>query len=242
MDALDEALADYEFHSTRSLERALGTSLLLHRSRVLRTLKILFRRECVVLCPFCASSVREGHSFFELASPELPELLCEALGNAWPTVAEWASIAENSHSIGRPGDDNPLILDGESALYLHRYFKYETELANKVSLKASQLVPASLAYARSSLISESMQAEAVAKALKNLFYLISGGPGTGKTTTVLAYLVECIQGLDLSNTLRIAVAAPTGKAAARVSNSIRDGLARFDLGSSVEKKILSIPA
>ena len=227
------------------LERALRYEPFAASDRVFcRLLKESFSEEnafVLAAASLCLSAVREGHSFFELASPELPELLCEALGNAWPTAAEWASIAENSHSIGRPGDDNPLILDGESALYLHRYFTYETELANKVSLKASQLVPASLAYAHTSLISESMQAEAVAKALKNLFYLISGGPGTGKTTTVLAYLVECVQGLDLSNTLRIAVAAPTGKAAARVSNSIRDGLARFDLEGSVKKKILSIP-
>ncbi|MEC7907534.1 MAG: exodeoxyribonuclease V subunit alpha, partial [Verrucomicrobiota bacterium] len=227
------------------LERALRYEPFAASDRMFcRFLKESFSEEnafVLAAASLCLSAVREGHCFFDLKSPELPELLCETLGDAWPTVAEWVSIAESSHSIGRPSDDNPLILDGESALYIHRYFTYETELANKVSTKASQLVPTSLACSNSSPISESMQAEAVEKALKNRFYLISGGPGTGKTTTVLAYLVECIQGLDLSNPLRIAVAAPTGKAAARVSNSIRDGLTRFDLEGSVEKKILSIP-
>jgi len=227
------------------LERALRHEPFAASDRVFcRLLKESFAEEnAFVLAAgsLCLSAVREGHSFFDLASPQLPGLLYEALGNSWPTVAEWAPIAKSSQSIGRPGDDNPLILDGETALYLHRYFDYETELADRVSIKASQLVPASLAYSNASLISDSMQADSVEKALKNRFYLISGGPGTGKTTTVLAYLLECIQGLDLSYPLRIAVAAPTGKAAARVSNSIRDGLARFDLEGSVEKKILSIP-
>ena len=149
------------------LERALRYEPFAASDRVFcRLLKESFSEEnafVLAAASLCLSAVREGHSFFDLASPELPELLCEALENAWPTVAEWAPIAKSSHSIGRPGDDNPLILDGESALYLHRYFTYETELANKVSIKASQLVPASLAYAHSSLISESMQAEAVEK-------------------------------------------------------------------------------
>ena len=96
------------------LERALRYEPFAASDRVFcRLLKESFSEEnafVLAAASLCLSAVREGHSFFELAGPELPELLCEALGNAWPTVAEWASIAENSHSIGRPGDDNPLIL------------------------------------------------------------------------------------------------------------------------------------
>lgn len=190
----------------------------------------------------CLVATREGHSFLDLANPELPELVSEVLQNAWPTISEWGQIAADSNSIGIPGEDTPLILGGRSALYLHRYFAYESELARSVFAKARQSASTSSACKGDSSVSANKQTEAMQKALENRLYLISGGPGTGKTTTVLAYLVECIQATDSPDSLRIAVAAPTGKAAARVSSSIKDGLARFDLEKPVEKAILEIPS
>ena len=232
-------------HRPDKLERALRYEPFVASDRVFyRFLKESFEEEDALVlaaASLCLAAVREGHSFFDLANPELPDLVSEALENAWPTVAEWGPIVENSRSIGRPGDDNPLILDGESALYLHRYFTYENELAERVSLKARLPAPSAIALSKALPMSESKQAEAVEKALENRFYLISGGPGTGKTTTVLAYLVNCLQRTDSSESARIAVAAPTGKASARVSSSIKDGVSRLELERSIEESLLSIP-
>lgn len=189
----------------------------------------------------CLAAAREGHSFLDMVNLELPELVSEALQNTWPTVSEWSEIAKRSSAIGIPGEDAPLILADSTALYLHRYFSYENELAKCVSVKTKQTGPFAHSLESVSLSPDSKQSEAVQGALKHRLYLISGGPGTGKTTTVLAYLVACIQAADSADSLRISVAAPTGKAAARVSSSIKSGLPRFDLDNSVEKKILEIP-
>ena len=189
----------------------------------------------------CLSAAREGHSFLNLANPELPDQISEVLQNDWPSPSEWETIAECSPSIGRPGDNSPLILGDESALYLYRYFSYEDDLAKSVFVKAGQPKISAAASTDTLPISDRKQTEAVKKALENRFYLISGGPGTGKTTTVLAYLVSCIQSTESPESLRFAVAAPTGKAAAKVSSSIKDGLARFELEDSIANAILSIP-
>jgi exodeoxyribonuclease V alpha subunit len=189
----------------------------------------------------CLVATREGHSFFDLANPALPQLVSDVLQNAWPTISEWGQIAADSRSIGIPGEDTPLVLADKSALYLHRYFTYESELARSVATKARQSASTSSVHKGASPIQANKQTEAVQKALANRLYLISGGPGTGKTTTILAYLVKCIQATDSPNSLRIVVAAPTGKAATRASSSIKDGLARFNLEKPVEKAILEIP-
>ena len=72
--------------------------------------------------------------------------------------------------------------------YLHRYFKYETAIIDNI------------------------------KRLGNNFHIITGGPGSGKTYSVSAKLVELLGG---KITLKIALAAPTGKAAARMNESIK---------------------
>lgn len=72
---------------------------------------------------------------------------------------------------------------------------------------------------------------ACATALYSKFLVITGGPGTGKTTTVvkLLALLQALVSRGSSNGLRIALAAPTGKAAARLSESISGALASLQL-------------
>ena len=62
--------------------------------------------------------------------------------------------------------------------------------------------------------------------MKNNLTIISGGPGTGKTSTVLDILARLLQEKE-SERLRVALAAPTGKAAARFEETVRAGLARL---------------
>lgn len=125
----------------------------------------------------------------------------------------------------------PLILDQDGRLYLHRYFDYECRLARSLAgrhaAKATAEIPASLGARLTSLFAANQaalgdaadwQQIAVAMALLGKVTIISGGPGTGKTTTVVS-LLACL--LEQDPDCRIAMAAPTGKAAARMTEAVR---------------------
>jgi exodeoxyribonuclease V alpha subunit len=121
----------------------------------------------------------------------------------------------------------PLILDEDGRLYLHRYFDYEVRLARRL-MQAAKTPPREVALAARDLLNSlfppapdnevDWQKIAAAMALRGSLTVISGGPGTGKTTTVVN-LLACL--LTQEPHTRIALAAPTGKAAARMTEAIR---------------------
>ncbi|MHB1121332.1 MAG: exodeoxyribonuclease V subunit alpha [Ramlibacter sp.] len=121
----------------------------------------------------------------------------------------------------------PLILDEDGRLYLHRYFDYEVRLARRI-MQAARTPPRTVSPAARDLLNTlfpppkagevDWQKIAAALALRNTLTIISGGPGTGKTTTVVN-LLACL--LTQEPHSRIALAAPTGKAAARMTEAIR---------------------
>lgn len=136
----------------------------------------------------------------------------------------------------------PFILDiGEKVnrLYMQRHFEQERDVAAKILAFTQQdsfnLPPAvgqtlkhldTLRYNESSDDdpSRTEQQGAVGQALKKHFFIITGGPGTGKTT-VVAKLLECLLAQDAS--LKVALAAPTGKATSRIMQSLMGSCQRF---------------
>ncbi|MDR0634884.1 MAG: exodeoxyribonuclease V subunit alpha, partial [Azoarcus sp.] len=123
----------------------------------------------------------------------------------------------------------PLVIDGER-LYLRHYFELETHLATALATLAAAAPPAAAAPSPARLRAvldarfpprpakdADWQKVAAALALTRRLTIVSGGPGTGKTTTVAA-LIACL--LECEPDLRIALAAPTGKAAARLREAL----------------------
>ena len=138
----------------------------------------------------------------------------------------------------------PLVLDG-GRLYLQRYWWYEQQLATTLISKAAarqnldvsaakrllaQLFPARSGQSGASSTQIDWQQIAVCMAAVQKLSIITGGPGTGKTTTVTR-LMALLQGLALQSTaakpLKIQLVAPTGKAAARLSESILQAKSRL---------------
>jgi exodeoxyribonuclease V alpha subunit len=146
--------------------------------------------------------------------------------------AEFAASLRSCDVVGQPGDWKPLILDFDNRLYLHRYWNYEAEIAAAVRERVNR-PPRDLGPALCEAIDEvvgdqiSEQRTAVELALTRDLCVITGGPGTGKTRTV-AYLTAVLQRLQPDGErLRLALAAPTGKAAARIGESLRASLAEL---------------
>ena len=155
-----------------------------------------------------------------------------------PPTNEWLSALRVSPVVGRPGQRHPLILDRRGRLYLYRYWQYERCLADDLLQRASAAPPtvneaqlqtdlARLYPRHPQLIGPDWQKVAAAVAALKRLCIISGGPGTGKTSTVLRILA-LLAGQSGDRPLRIALAAPTGKAAARLQEAIR--AAKPDLG------------
>lgn len=158
--------------------------------------------------------------------------LAESL-NEDPDLAALRGWLLESGIVGTPEAraSMPLILDGHDRLYLHRYFDYECRLARCLESRGPMTGAGGIAPEVKARMNELFAANqaalggdpdwqkiAAAMALLGNLTIISGGPGTGKTTTVVN-LLACL--LEQNPDYRIALAAPTGKAAARMTEAIR---------------------
>ncbi|MDR5900032.1 exodeoxyribonuclease V subunit alpha [Halomonas vilamensis] len=161
--------------------------------------------------------------------PPLPSQVLAPL-----TLADWQA-ALNHPLLASDGPGNtPLVVSNNgntTKLYLRRYWQYEQTLHQEIAhrLEAmnadgeSALLPDALTILFDNTGTLDWQKTACALAARNRFGIITGGPGTGKTTTVVR-LLALLQTLQLAapddQPLRIRLAAPTGKAAARLNESI----------------------
>ena len=158
-------------------------------------------------------------------------------GNA----AEWSAELLTGVCVGAGGQHSPLIID-DSRLYLNRYWFYENFVSKKIlsllhreSFADTALISTTtdVLFAQQQDIDKD-QMEAVAAAAGKPFSVISGGPGSGKTSTVIRILAVL---LAQNPNCRIALAAPTGKAAARMMDSIRQRIDQLDIDDSIKSAI-----
>ncbi|MCX4188810.1 exodeoxyribonuclease V subunit alpha [Methylophaga sp. OBS3] len=178
----------------------------------------------VLTAGLLSESVSDGHVCLNLlAEQPWPSEILQQL----PDAATWQKQLADTEVVGKPAEFKPLILTDDGRLYLNRYWQDEQHVASAIRQRALPLVDSPDETILKSFFSEWQQAVpgvdwqkvAVLSALTQQLTVISGGPGTGKTTVVL----KLLQALNLSApNLRIALAAPTGKAAARLATVVSE--------------------
>jgi exodeoxyribonuclease V alpha subunit len=164
------------------------------------------------------------------------EVIRAAAGRLPETAEEWRKALADCRQVwvADEGEDRqqPLILEG-SRIYLRRYWRHEQDVVRTIVSRVGQDREVDVAQVRAWLDrlfdpspqpGPDWQKIACAVAMRNHFTLITGGPGTGKTFTVARLLTLLFAMADDASRLRIALAAPTGKAAARLKQSIADAL------------------
>lgn len=190
-------------------------------------------------------ALQDGHSCLPLEAVEI----AVPGESAYCDTPRLLEALDTSALVGQPGDSRPLILDGDR-LYLHRYWQYEIRLAD--SLRGLLEQPAEPVDTTPLLAGQALfrydalpegashwQAVAAAVALRHRLSVISGGPGTGKTYTVLRLMRLLIEAALHTGQAApvIRLAAPTGKAAARMVESIQAGLEEMALSEAVAAHI-----
>lgn len=257
-EALMHALAASRLFSEldRSLARLLGRIAAAQNSPELLLATLLASQQsaaghaCAVLGEFAGQPV----------DPTLPN------GPAYPDLQSWLDALRASPSvvgspvsshqrpasaIGQAPGEKPLMLAGER-IYLARFWHYEEALASWIE---ARLAPAATPawqtdegfksridrlFPSELVEGTDWQRTAAVNALAGRFSIISGGPGTGKTTTVARLLVLL---LEREPELRIALAAPTGKAAARLKEALKHSTSRLEaLADEMRRRLLELPA
>ncbi len=213
--------------------------------RVLHKLAVEENALCWLLCALVSHQYGRGHSCMRLS--ELVQAPEYVLGFALPNELRAVLVETDLHTalqqcawvqcIEQPEApiEKPLVYFS-GALYLARLWKAEHSVAQAIHTRigassslrtADSDLPALIqrVFGEQSTTGIDWQALACAMAAQRKFAIITGGPGTGKTTTVVRLLAILRQ--KHGDNLRILLAAPTGKAAARLTESIAGAIDRL---------------
>ena len=190
-----------------------------------------------LLAAMALCAVRNSHSCLDLIAWSSRPTDSEDYLPSPLSPEDWLTVAERHPSaISQDASSStPLILDAEhKLLYLNRYRRYEESIAKAIRSRiaasestapfSQQLINDVHSTCRyfTKPFGEDLQQQAVATAVTSDFAIITGGPGTGKTTVLTVILAIELQ---RNPQCQITLCAPTGKAAARMKESIARELA-----------------
>lgn len=194
-----------------------------HSALFLDSLEATHHDELLLAAALASRAVGQGHTCLPLANYAGEDLFDGNLRA--PALGHWREVLLTCRTVAEPGGHAPLLLDDRNRLYLYRFFNYEERIARFLlnqSVQTEDVPLQQASFLLKALFPEVPAADdqmrAVAQALFKKLLVISGGPGTGKTHTVARILALL---LTLYPHLRIGLAAPTGKAAARVQESLQ---------------------
>ncbi len=189
---------------------------------------------CAIAAALVSRASADGHACLELSlapdqNPRLDAAEC-------PPTSAWVDALRQSAAVGEPGDYRPLIIH-KNRLYLHRLWTAQQRLATnlRARLAARTPIPQTAGTLLKRLFPDDepvdWQCVAAFAALRQKACVITGGPGSGKTTAIARILAAIQERESGSRTL---CAAPTGKAAQRMSEALAAAVASFGAPIPVE--------
>ncbi|MEX2603461.1 MAG: AAA family ATPase, partial [Gracilimonas sp.] len=191
------------------------------------------KEEVLLAAAACVHAQINGHVCLDIENLKEEYVFNDAKSGIKLTKSikqQWLQNLEESELVSYGNELKPLVLEN-GRLYLHRYWKYEEELSdwlrkksasqNAISEESNKVIN-SLFPAKADLFETNWQQIAVCLSFLKDLLVISGGPGTGKTYTVLNIITAHMLAHP-EQPMRIALAAPTGKAARRLADSIEEG-------------------
>lgn len=213
--------------------------VMLPREQQPRLLDLHFARFMAARCGLAGGQQRVFHTVIQSLSQAMEN------GHSCLKVIEDEAALLGRSPLVSATPATPLVLVGER-LYLQRYYLYEKRLATRLKMLASttDTEPGLTAHSWPKLLNRvfgpegdeaDYQRRAAEVALKKSLCIISGGPGTGKTTTVVKIIGLLLE--VLGSDLRIALAAPTGKAAMRLQESVGNSLQGIDFPAEIVERI-----
>lgn len=215
------------------------------------------RPEVALVAALASRSVAAGHVCLDLPRHcATPIAAVAGTGSkvTWPRPGPWLKALRRSPlcvTAGHAAESTaPLIVDDSGRVYLRRYWEHEFRVLEAIRARLARRVPASdISVLRASLDrlfprvpgveGPDRQRWAAAVAALRPFCVISGGPGTGKTFTVVKILALLIEQelRSTGRTPRILLMAPTGKAAARLREAIQSARGQLSCPPEVASAI-----
>jgi exodeoxyribonuclease V alpha subunit len=239
----------------------------LYNRDIFRDIDIAFARLLTRLGPDDPPGVRlagllvsraagEGHVCIDLhqwAGHEIRLPNGKSIDVRCPGAEEWMDQLRSSAMVSRSDEHGPLVCDARGRVYLQRLYQHEQQLAQLLRKRASAALP-TLSRAQQDTIrallgryfgephpdsAPNWQKIAAMVCLVKRLCIISGAPGTGKTTTVAKILGVLLEWAT-DSPLRIHLCAPTGKAAARLGASLADACRSMDCPAAIATALATL--
>jgi exodeoxyribonuclease V alpha subunit len=225
--------------------------------------------EAILALAMAARAPRLGHVCAELdrvagqfVDSEVPTGVLDAL--PWPPIDAWAAALADSGLVAHPDEGSPelvrpLVVEG-NRVYLQRYWHYERSVADDLSARArldgamsGSASPEGIGAGLDSVLDTlfrpgdslqpDLQREAVRRAMTSRVSVIAGGPGTGKTRTVARLLAAAhVMSSADGRRLDVGLAAPTGKAAARMGEAVESAILALESDGAIGPELARLLA